>query len=51
MRDAIVLDPDDIKYILAEKYNVPLKNVIKSQYSYSVILEKEKQSQSDSDDE
>ena len=40
MRKAIVLDPDDIKNILAEKYDVPVKNVIKSQYSYTVIVDK-----------
>lgn len=40
MRKAIVLDPEDIKAVLAEKYDVPVKNVIKSQYSYTVILEK-----------
>lgn len=39
MRKAIVLDPEDIKSILAEKYDVPVKNVIKSQYSYTVVLE------------
>lgn len=41
MKKAIVIEPDDIKKILAEKYDVPIKNVIKSQYSYTVILEQE----------
>lgn len=41
MKKAIVLDQDDIKAIIAEKYDVPEKNVIRSQYSYTVILEKE----------
>lgn len=36
---AIVIEPEDIKKILAEKYNVPEKNIIKSQYSYTVILD------------
>ncbi len=39
MKQAIVIEPTDIKKILAEKYNVPESNVIKSQYSFTVILE------------
>ena len=39
MKKAIVLDQDDIKALIAEKYDVPEKNVIRSQYSYTVILE------------
>lgn len=38
MKNAIVIDANDIKRILAERYNVPESNVIKSQYSYTVIL-------------
>ena len=38
MRPAIVIDADDIKKMLAEKYGVPEKDVIKAQYSYTVIL-------------
>lgn len=38
MKKAIVIEPDDIKKILAEKYGVPEKNIIKSQYSYTIIL-------------
>ena len=41
MKKAIVVDSNDIKKILAEKYDVPVENVIKSQYSYTVILDKE----------
>ena len=41
MKQAIVIEPDDIKAMLAEKYEVPEKNIIKSQYSYTVILETE----------
>lgn len=41
MRDAKVLGPDDIKAMLAEKFNVPTKNIIKTQYSYTVIIEDE----------
>lgn len=42
MKQAVVVDANDIKKILAEKYGVPVENVIKSQYSYTVILEKPK---------
>lgn len=41
MRKAIVLDPDDIKAIIAEKFDVEPKDVIKSQYSYTVILKED----------
>ena len=44
MKQAIVIEQDDIKALLAEKYDVPEKNVIKSQYSYTVILETEDKS-------
>lgn len=39
MKKAIVLDSNDIKRIIAEKYGVSESDVIKSQYSYTVILE------------
>lgn len=38
MKKAIVVDANDIKKILAEKYDVPEDHVIKSQYSYTIIL-------------
>lgn len=41
MKDAKVLDTNDIKKIIAEKFDVPEENVIKSQYSYTVIIEKD----------
>ena len=41
MKRAIVIEPDDIKIMLAKEYNVPEKNIIKSQYSYTVILEED----------
>ena len=41
MKQAIVLDSNDIKKIIAEKFGVPEENVIKSQYSYTVITEDE----------
>lgn len=39
MKKAVVIDAEEIKQILADKFNVPTKNVIKSQYSYTVVLE------------
>lgn len=39
MKKAIVVEQQDIKEMLAQKYNVPESNVIKSQYTYTVILE------------
>ena len=41
MKKAIVIEPNDIKAMLAERYGVPESNIIKSQYSYTIILEKE----------
>lgn len=52
MKKAIVIDADDIKKMLAEKYGVPEKDVIKAQYSYTVILpEKEDVSNGGSENE
>lgn len=41
MKKAIVIDANDLKKILAEKFGVPEKNVIKSQYSYTIVTEEE----------
>ena len=41
MKNAKVIEPNDIKKILAEKFNVPESSIIKSQYSYTVVLESE----------
>ena len=41
MQNGVILDSDDIKAIIAEKFGVDPKNVIKSQYSYTVITDKE----------
>lgn len=38
----MVVDANDIKRILAERFKVPEANVIKSQYSYTVIVEESK---------
>jgi len=40
MKNAIVIDANEVRTILAEKFQVPVENVIKSQYSYTVILDK-----------
>lgn len=42
MKNAIVVDANDIKKMLAEKYNVKESSIIKSQYSYTIVLEDEK---------
>ncbi len=39
MKQAIVLDSNDVKKLIAEQFDVPEENVIKSQYSYTVITE------------
>jgi len=39
MKNAIVYDAEDIKAILAERHDVSVKNVIRNQYSYTVVLE------------
>lgn len=44
MKPAIVLSTDDVRKIIAEKFNVDLKNVIRNQYTYTVITEEQKES-------
>ena len=39
MKKGIVLDADDVKQIIAEKYGVAVDKIIKSQYSYIVITD------------
>lgn len=41
MKNAIVLDQNDIKRILAEKYGVKEADIIKSQYSYIIVKDEE----------
>ena len=45
MKEAVVIDANEVREILAEKFQVPLENVIKSQYSYTVILAKKDESE------
>lgn len=40
MADGIIIDPADIKKIIAEKYGVDEKDVLKIQYSYVVKVKK-----------
>ena len=39
MKKAIVVDANDMKKILAEYFNVAPECVIKSQYSYTIIMD------------
>lgn len=39
MKKAVHYDAEDIKKILAERHHVDTKNVIKNQYSYTVVLD------------
>ncbi len=39
MKRAVVLEKDDIRKILAEKYKVDGKSIITNAYSYTVVLE------------
>lgn len=49
MRKAIVYDADDIKAILAKQHDVAAKDVIRNQYSYTVILGDQEASESSED--
>ncbi len=40
MKNAVVIDANEVKDILAEHFKVSVDNVIKSQYSYIVITDK-----------
>jgi len=39
MKRAIVIDANDLKKILSEYFNVKPEDVIKSQYSYTIITD------------
>jgi hypothetical protein len=41
MKKAILIEQADLKRLIAERYEVPEKNVVKNQYSYTVILEED----------
>lgn len=43
MKKAIVVDANDVRKILTEHFGVKEENVIKSQYSYTIITEKGKE--------
>ena len=44
MKKGIVLDANDIKKLLAEHFNVSEDKIIKSQYSYTVVLDEDEDS-------
>lgn len=41
MKNARVIEPVDIKKMLAKRFNVPESNIIKSQYTYTVVFDDE----------
>lgn len=43
MKDAKILDANEIKKLIAKEFGVPIENVIKMQYSFAVVLDKEDQ--------
>lgn len=47
MKKELVVDAKDITKMLAEKYGVAEKDIIKSQYSYTIILPEEEKSDAD----
>lgn len=49
MKQAIVVDANDVKQILAQHFNVKPDNVIKSQYSYTIITEQVSKGENDDD--
>lgn len=50
MKKALVIDADEIKRILAEKFNVPEAQVIRSKYSYIVVFGECHETQQEKDD-
>ena len=38
MKDAKILDTNEVKRILAKELDVPVENIIKMQYSFAVVL-------------
>lgn len=43
MKHALVLEPSDVKRLIAEKFNVSEENVIKSQYTYTVVIDEKEE--------
>ena len=43
MRPGVILDPADIRALIAEKYGVKTENVLKIQYSYIVVQDEKTQ--------
>ena len=38
MKDAKILDTNEVKRILSKEFDVPVENIIKMQYSFAVVL-------------
>ena len=51
MKKAIVYEADDIKALLADRHNVAAKNVIRNQYSYTVVLEGPEEAQKEEEEQ
>lgn len=49
MSNGIILDAEDVRKILAERYGVSEKDVIKSQYSWIIKTNDKKEVQHDSE--
>ena len=43
MRDGIILNQQEVKEIIAEKFGVDVEDVIRSKYSYIVITSEEQE--------
>lgn len=43
MKDAIYVEVDDIKQILADHFKVDVKDVIKNQYTYIIIKDNDEE--------
>lgn len=47
MKPALHYDADDIRKMLAKKHGVEIKNVVRNQYSYTVILDEDVKDESE----
>lgn len=47
MKDAKILDANEVKRILAKEFDVPIENIIKMQYSFAIVLNEESEVEND----
>ena len=47
MKDAKILDANEVKRILSKEFDVPVENIIKMQYSFAVVLNEESEVEDD----